>query len=119
VGTPDSDIPFNLLDSSEHVDAHARADDAILVVTDRRLGLTRRVDRFELDVPFERLRRIQFDIEKTRPATLVIVPELPTDEPVVLAIRPEQYEAVALAMAAVGRRIYTETRGPDPSGDLT
>jgi len=51
------------------------------------------------------LRRIQFDVERRRPATLVLVPELPRDEPQVLAIEPERYEEVADALVIIGRRL--------------
>lgn len=37
-----------------------------------------------LDVSIDNLRRVQFDIERERPATLVVVPQQPTDEPQVL-----------------------------------
>jgi hypothetical protein len=48
-----------------------------------------------LDVPLDNLRRVQFDIERERPASLVVVPERPLDEPQVLLVKPAEYEAVA------------------------
>jgi hypothetical protein len=114
-----SAVPYGLLDPNEQVHAEAQADDGTLVVTDKRVAVTLRPDRFDLDVPFEALRRVQFDIERERPATLVIVPELPSDEPVVLVIPPEQYESVARALALLGRRLHevsTEASGA-VSGD--
>ncbi len=99
-------IPYGLLDPDEQVHAEAQTDEGAIVVTDRRLAVAVMPERFHLDVPFEALRRIQFDIERERPATLVIVPEHPSDEPVVLAIPPEQYESVARLLAVLGRRLH-------------
>jgi hypothetical protein len=62
--------------------------------------------RLALDVRFHGLRRIQFDIERQRPATLVIVPEHPADEPQVITVPPQRYADVAQALALVGERIY-------------
>ena len=61
--------------------------------------------RVALDIAFSGLRRIQFDVERQRPATLVIVPEHPADEPQVLAIPPERYEAIASALTIIGRQL--------------
>ena len=80
----DPTIPRRLLDPSESVHIEARAEDALVLVTDKRLAVASRPDRFDLDIPFDGLRRVQFDIERTRPAVLVIVPEHPTDPPQVL-----------------------------------
>jgi hypothetical protein len=103
---PFPDIPYGLLEPGEQIHAEAQANDGAIIVTDRRLAVAVKPGRFRLDVPFEALRRIQFDIERERPATLVIVPEHPSDEPVVLAIPPEQYESIARALAVVGRRLH-------------
>ena len=95
-----------LLDPSESVHNEARATEAVVLVTDKRLAVATRADRFDLDIPFDGLRRVQFDIERTRPAVLVIVPEHPADRPQVLSIPPEQYEAVGQALAMIGRRLF-------------
>src|SRR4051812_39249690 len=87
-------VPYRLLDPAERVHAEAEADEGVVVVTDRRFAVSLNPGRFDLDIPFDALRRIQFDIERNRPATLVVVPEPPSDPPVVLAIAPEQYDAV-------------------------
>jgi hypothetical protein len=76
-----------------------------LVVTDRRLAVAAD-GRLALNVPFQALRRIQLDIERQRPATLVIVPEHPKDEPQVITIPRERYAEVANAVALIGDRIY-------------
>jgi hypothetical protein len=89
------------LDADEVVRVRALAAEAVLAVTPRRVVVadTRQVN---LAIPFEGIRRIQFDIERTRPATLVIVPELAREHPQVLAIPPQQYRAVADALVAIG-----------------
>jgi hypothetical protein len=63
-------------------------------------------DRIALDVSYERLRRIQFDIERRRPAVLVIVPEHPTDQPQVMSVPPDQYRDVADALAIIGEHLH-------------
>ena len=93
------------LDPGETVHVVAEAGEASLVVTDRRLAVAAD-GRLALDVPFHELRRIQFDIERKRPATLVIVPEHPADEPQVITVPPQRYADVARALALVGERIY-------------
>jgi hypothetical protein len=62
-----------------------------------------------LDVPFDRLRRIQFNIERARPAALVVVPEWPSDPPQVLSVPPDQYDAMAKVLSYVGLRIHPAT----------
>ena len=93
------------LRSGERIQAHAKAIDASVVVTDSRLVVASDA-RLMLDVPFERLRRIQFDIERARPAALVVVPEWPSDPPQVLSVAPDQYEAMARVLTYVGIRIH-------------
>jgi len=99
-----------LLQRDEQVQIEAHGDGARLVVTDRRVAVVSRPDRADLDIPFEGLRRIQFDIERQRPATLVIVPEHRDYQAQVLAIPPEQYAAVGEALAAIGRRLSGESK---------
>ena len=93
------------LESDERLEIHARTLDATLGVSNRRL-LVVSPERLHLAVPFEGLRRIQFDIERQRPATLVIVPEDAGHEPQVLAIPPSEYPAVAEALVSIGLHIY-------------
>ncbi|SRR5258705_5011318 len=92
---------LEVLEPGEQLRLRAPASEAILAVTDRRL-IVADPNRVALAVPFERLRRIQFDVERSRPATLVIVPEHPRDEAQVLSIRPDQYESTARALVAIG-----------------
>ncbi len=93
------------LEPGETVQAVARAASASLLVTDRRLAVADE-DRLALDIPFDGLRRIQFDIERSRPATLVIVPEHPANEPQVLAVPPDRFDEVTRALALIGSRLY-------------
>jgi len=94
---------LRLLQSEEKLQMAARARDAILAVTDRRLVVADD-QRVALDIPYDSVRRVQFDIERARPATLVIVPESPSDEPQILAIPPEEYDRAASALAVIGQR---------------
>jgi hypothetical protein len=96
------------LETGETVQAIAQAATASLLVTDRRLAVAEN-ERIALDVPLDALRRIQFDIERERPATLVIVPDHPSLEPQVLAIPPERYMEVARALALIGGRLHELT----------
>ena len=95
---------FDLVADDEPIQLRARIGDAAMVVTDRRLVVVTR-ERQLLDVPLDGVRRIQFDIERTRPATLVIVPEHPNHEPQVLAVHADNYREVADALVLVGRRL--------------
>lgn len=92
------------LEADESLHATARGTDAILAVSDRRLIVKAR-ERIALSVAIEGLRRIQFDIEKRRPATLVIVPEEARDEPQVLAIPPHEIRATTAALALIAERL--------------
>jgi hypothetical protein len=95
---------FQRLDPGETVMTQAAARDGLILVTDRRVAVATD-GRLAMDLPIDGLRRIQFDIERTRPATLVIVPDHPGDEPQVLAIPPEQIDAVTTALAFIGKRL--------------
>lgn len=103
------------LEPGEELRLHAPASEATLALTDRRL-IVADPSRIALAVPFERLRRIQFDVERDRPATLVIVPEHPRDEAQVLMVRPDQYEAAARAVVAIGLALAGDA-GAQAAGD--
>jgi hypothetical protein len=94
---------LRILQPDEEVRVQASVGETLVVVTDRRMAVAN-AERLMLDVPIENLRRIEFDIERERPATLVIVPERRTDEPQVLAIEPRDYEAIVRALVVVGQR---------------
>jgi len=104
--SPIAGVPYDRLDPAEKIAVQAAADEGVVIVTDRRILVTLNTGRFDLDIPFGALRRVQFDIERHRPATLVIVPELPSDRPIVLAVPPEQYAAVATTLAVLGRTLH-------------
>ncbi|MFL5438840.1 MAG: hypothetical protein ACJ79W_06745 [Myxococcales bacterium] len=95
---------YSALHADEQVDIEAPAGEQVIVVTDRRIAVGS-AERLALDVPIANVRRIQFDIERTRPATLVIVPEQPSDEPQVLTVKPEDYRGVADALVVIGQRL--------------
>jgi len=93
------------LEPGETVHVVAVATDASVLVTDRRVAVASG-DRLALDIPYDRLRRVQFDLGRGRPATLVLVPEHPADEPQVLAIPVEAYREAATAITVIGSRLY-------------
>ena len=65
-----SDEPIlRLLQPDEQLQAIATTNEARLLVTNRRFAVAVD-DRISLDISIDQLRRIQFDIEKSRPATL-------------------------------------------------
>jgi hypothetical protein len=92
---------LRLLDRDEQVRHATTLGDALLAVTSCRIAI---IDgtRTVLDLPIDGVRRVEFDIEKTRPATLVIVPEDARSAPQVLPVRPEEYKAVADALVTIG-----------------
>lgn len=92
------------LEPDEELHAVAPAKDAVFAVSDRRLIVAAR-ERIALSVRFHELRRIQFDIERDRPATMVVVPEEAQYEPQVLAIPPEGFKAAADVLALVGQQL--------------
>jgi len=61
----DTNLPSGLLEDGEEVRIRAKAGDGTLLVTDRRLAVWLAGDEFEFDIPFDALRRIQFDIERS------------------------------------------------------
>jgi hypothetical protein len=93
-----------LLQPGELVQHRAEALDALMAVTDRRI-LVKSGRRVALDLPFEALRRIQFDVERRVPASLVIVPEETRYEAQVLSVPAERLHEAAAAIAAIGQRL--------------
>jgi hypothetical protein len=101
-----ADLPvLRVLEPNERVHTLIPAAAAHIVVTDRRIAIGTE-ERLHLDTEIAGVRRIQFDIERDRPATLVIVPDHPTQEPQVIAIPPEQYQSVGEALAFIGVQLY-------------
>ena len=95
---------MHLLQPGERVELELESFGATLLVTDRRL-LVSYAQNVRLDIPYEGLRRIQFDLEARRPAAMVIVPHLPADEPQVLSVPREQLHLAAEILAFVGERL--------------
>jgi len=110
---PEDDHPVirSLLEPGEQVEYRAQAYGSVLALTDRRLAVVD-ADRVALAVEVQQIRRVQFDIEKARPATLVIVPEQPTDPPQSLTIAPEHFDDVAMLLVTVGRRLTRGSSSP-------
>ena len=102
---PSHPLIVKRLQPDERVHTVVQTSSASLFITDRRVAVAA-AERIALDVPFEGLRRIQFDIERQRPATLVLVPEHRSDEPQVLAVPRSHYAQVAAALATIGERLY-------------
>jgi hypothetical protein len=72
---PTDDMPFPL-DPDERIQITARATEATLALTDRRMVVASPY-RTALDLPIDAIRRVQLDVERGRPATLVLVPQAP------------------------------------------
>ena len=100
---------LRILAADEQIHARSRSVNGEVAITDRRLVVAEN-ERIALNVAIHSIRRIQFDIERLRPATLVIVPESPSDQPQVLSIPPEEYESTGHALALIGQRLAE----PDP-----
>ena len=64
--------------------------------------------RLALDLRFDEIRRIQVDIERHRPATMVVVPDSPRHEPQVLPIQTEALDTVTAALSFIGRAIQRD-----------
>ncbi len=83
-----NELPIALipvLRPGEELAVAAQATEATIAVTDQRVLVDVR-GRLRLNVEIRDLRRIEFDLDRTGPATVVIVPDDPRQEPQVLAI---------------------------------
>lgn len=99
------DGPVKLrLDSDEVVRSVVDGVGGRLVLTDRRVVITEH-GVITLDVPIDKLRFVEFDLESDRPARVIVVPQHPSDPPRQLAIEPQQYREVAAVLAQLGPRI--------------
>ena len=95
---------LKILDPDEVIQARAVALNAEIAVTDRRIVVSE-YQRVALNVAIDAIRRIQFDVERNRPASLVIVPESPRDTPQVLAIPNRELQAACAALTLIGSRL--------------
>ncbi len=95
---------FDALRPGEQVVEVVQVDGATLILTTDRVavGADKRV---QFDVRIAGLRRIQFDIEAQRPATLSIVPESAGTEPSILTVMPHAFDDVARMLAYVGAQL--------------
>src|SRR3954452_6424018 len=84
------------------------ANNGAFAVTDRRL-IVGGPAGVGLDIPFATVRRIQFDLEPGRPASVAFVSNDPHDEVVLLSIPPEEYGAITDALLAIGRQLAALT----------
>src|SRR4026207_1823695 len=94
----------HILNPGEVVEGQAEANGAVIAVTGERLVVVEG-DKPVLNAPFSELRRIQFDIERGRDATLVIVPEHVSNWPRVVSVQVPNLRATALVLARIGERI--------------
>ena len=94
----------HILRPGEVVEEQAVANNALIAVTQERLFVAEG-EKSVLDIPFSELRRVQFDIERGRDATLVIVPEHVSDWPRVVSVPVPNLRETALVLARVGERM--------------
>jgi hypothetical protein len=94
----------NIVHGDDRLQLRADAGDAVMTVTDRRLVIADE-HRVIMNIPFSDLRRIQFDIERSRPATFVVVPDSAWTPPYVIGVEPDHYEEFGSAIAYIGRRL--------------
>ena len=87
--------------SPQDIRAQSSADGHVVVLTDEllRVGSGEEV---HLDVPIGDIRRIQFDVERDRPATLVIVPDAAWRDSQIIMVEPKDYEGVAHVITVLG-----------------
>ena len=95
-----NDLPTDLLHPGEELRATARAQDAYIAATSRRLIVIAN-ESLAIDVPYKDLRRVQFDLERKRPATFVIVPDSPAHPARVLDIPWDEVPNVAQVLATM------------------
>lgn len=94
----------HILRPGEVVEGQAIANGSVIVVTPERL-IVAEGDQPILDIPFGDLRRIQFDIERGRDASLVIVPEHIANWPRIVTVPISQLHETAVVLARIGERI--------------
>ncbi len=102
--TDQEPYPFSLTEG-ERLEVAARTTPALFGLTDHGRMIVATGHRVSLDVPVAAIRRIQLDVERGRPSTLVIVPHHPSDEPQVLAVPHEELAEVVRAVHIIGLRL--------------
>jgi len=94
----------HILQPGEVIESQANANGAVIAVTEYRLVVVEG-DGEILDIPFSELRRVQFDIERDRDATMVIVPEHISNWPRIVSVPVPALREAAIALARIGERI--------------
>jgi len=94
----------HILRPGEVLEGRADANGTVIAVTRERLVVAEG-DGQVLDIGFDELRRIQFDIERGRPATVVIVPEHISNWPRVVSVPVQSLREAALVLARIGERL--------------
>ena len=94
----------HVLRPGEVVETQAVVEGSAIAVTKERLIVVEG-DKPVLDIPFDELRRIQFDIERGRDATLVIVPEHISNWPRIVSVPVRHLRETAAVLARIGERI--------------
>ena len=103
--TRDPAFPLpHILQPGEVVERQAHADGFLIAVTPHRIIVTDG-SRPVMDLPFGELRRIQFDLERGRDATLVMVPEHIWNEPRVFSVPTANVTETALTLGLIGQRM--------------
>ena len=92
------------LEPEESVLVATTTERALVALTERRL-IVREADRVVLDLAIEDIRRVEFDVERGRPATFAVVPHSPLQEPQVLAVPIERLDPVSRMIAIMGQRL--------------
>jgi hypothetical protein len=98
------ELPGVELHPDERLEMVARTVPADVALTDRRI-IVQADGRTLLSLPVEGIRRIQLDVERGRPATLVLVPQLPIHEPQLLSVPIEHLDVTGRLVTTVGRRL--------------
>jgi hypothetical protein len=94
----------HILQPGEVIETLAEVDGSVIALTRERLIVVEG-DKTVLDIPFAELRRVQFDIERGRDATLVIVPEHISNWPRIVSVPIPNLRETALVLARVGERV--------------
>lgn len=94
----------HILQPGEVIETVAEANGSMIVLTRERLIVVEG-DKTVLDIPFAELRRIQFDIERGRDATLVIVPEHISNWPRIVSVPIPNLRETAIVLARIGERV--------------
>ena len=105
---PDFPLP-HILEPGEVVERQLHADGFVIAVTGQRIIVTDG-NRPVMDISFDELRRIQFDLERDRGGTLVMVPEHVRNEPRVFSVPVANFTETALTLALIGERINRSSK---------